>query len=56
MHAATDELATRATFKGYGPGTGYESVRSAIASNDFRARGADVAGGEGGLDVGHDQD
>ena len=46
MHAATDELATRATFKGYGPGTGYESVRSAIASNDFRARGADVADDE----------
>ncbi len=46
MHAATDELAARASFRGYGPGTGYESVRAAIASNDFRARGAEISDDE----------
>ena len=46
MHAATEELATRATFKGYGPGTGYDSVRAAIAQGDFRSRGLDVADDE----------
>jgi LL-diaminopimelate aminotransferase len=46
MHAATDELANRATFKGYGPGTGYESVRAAIAEGDFRSRGIEVADDE----------
>lgn len=42
MHEAVDELAHRDTFKGYGPATGYEFVREAIASNDFRARGARI--------------
>jgi LL-diaminopimelate aminotransferase len=46
MHAATDELAHRETFKGYGPGTGYDSVRAAIAHGDFRARGLEVADDE----------
>ncbi len=46
MRAATDELAVRATFKGYGPGTGYESVRAAIAQGDFRSRGLEVADDE----------
>jgi LL-diaminopimelate aminotransferase len=46
MHAATDELANRASFKGYGPGTGYDSVRAAIADGDFRSRGIDVADDE----------
>ena len=46
MHQATDELADRATFKGYGPGSGYDSVRGAIAQGDFRSRGLDVADDE----------
>jgi len=46
MNAANDELANRATFKGYGPGTGYDSVRAAIAHGDFRSRGLDVADDE----------
>jgi LL-diaminopimelate aminotransferase len=46
MHAATDELAARESFRGYGPGTGYESVRAAIAHGDFRSRGLDVADDE----------
>lgn len=46
MQAATDELARRESFKGYGPGTGYESVRAAIAEGDFRSRGIAVADDE----------
>jgi LL-diaminopimelate aminotransferase len=46
MHAATDELANRATFKGYGPSTGYASLRAAIAEGDFRSRGIEVADDE----------
>jgi LL-diaminopimelate aminotransferase len=46
MHAANEELAHRATFKGYGPGAGYDSVRAAIAQGDFRARGLEVADDE----------
>jgi LL-diaminopimelate aminotransferase len=42
MREAVDELARRETFKGYGPGTGYDFVRSAIAEHDFRARGARI--------------
>jgi LL-diaminopimelate aminotransferase len=39
MHRGVDELARRETFKGYGPGTGYDFVRTAIAEGDFRSRG-----------------
>ncbi len=39
MHKAVDEMAHRETFKGYGPGTGYDFVRKAIADGDFRSRG-----------------
>ena len=46
MHAAVDEMASRATFKGYGPEQGYEWLRAAIAQNDFRAHGLDVADDE----------
>lgn len=42
MQAATLELASRETFKGYGPGTGYASVLAAIAEGDFRSRGIAV--------------
>ena len=38
--------ATRETFHGYGPEQGYELLRQAIAENDFRARGLDVADDE----------
>ncbi|MEO6992039.1 MAG: LL-diaminopimelate aminotransferase, partial [Lacunisphaera sp.] len=31
LHAATDEMANRATFKGYGPEQGYAFLREAIA-------------------------
>ena len=46
MHAAVDEMASRATFKGYGPEQGYEWLRAAIAQNDFRAHGLAVADDE----------
>jgi LL-diaminopimelate aminotransferase len=46
MHRAVDEMAARETFKGYGPEQGYDWLRAAIAKNDFRDRGCDVADDE----------
>lgn len=46
MHAAVDEMATRAGFHGYGPEQGYEWLRHAIAENDYRANGIEVADDE----------
>ena len=46
MHKAVDEMAARDTFKGYGPEQGYDWLRHAIAQNDFRSRGCDVADDE----------
>jgi LL-diaminopimelate aminotransferase len=46
MHAAVDEMATREGFHGYGPEQGYEWLRAAIAENDYRARGLEVADDE----------
>ena len=42
LHAATDEMANRATFKGYGPEQGYAFLREAIARHDFQALGAPI--------------
>jgi LL-diaminopimelate aminotransferase len=46
MHQAVDELAVRETFRGYGPEQGYDWLRHAIAQNDFRDRGCEVADDE----------
>ncbi|MDP1579497.1 MAG: LL-diaminopimelate aminotransferase [Candidatus Didemnitutus sp.] len=46
LHAATDEMADRATFKGYGPEQGYAFLREAIAQHDFQALGAKIAADE----------
>src|SRR5882757_7047600 len=46
MHRAVDEMGMRETFKGYGPEQGYEWLRHAIAQNDFRDKGLDVADDE----------
>jgi len=46
MHKAVDEMADRATFKGYGDEQGYAFLREAVAKNDFQARGCDVAADE----------
>ncbi len=43
MHKAVDEMGTREGFHGYGPEQGYEFLRKAIAENDFRAHGLEVA-------------
>jgi len=46
LHQAVAEMAVRETFKGYGPEQGYEWLRAAIAQNDFRSRGVEVADDE----------
>ncbi|MEO5959742.1 MAG: LL-diaminopimelate aminotransferase [Opitutaceae bacterium] len=46
MHAATDEMAKRATFKGYGPEQGYAFLREAIAQHDYAARGCKIEADE----------
>lgn len=46
MHQAVDEMASRATFRGYGPEQGYDFLREAIAKNDFQARGAAIEADE----------
>ncbi len=39
LHRATDEMATQAGFRGYGPEQGYDFLREAILKNDFLPRG-----------------
>jgi LL-diaminopimelate aminotransferase len=46
MHRAVEELAHRETFRGYPPYEGYEFLRTAIAKNDFRDRGIEIADDE----------
>lgn len=46
LHKAVDEMAERASFRGYGPEQGYDFLRAAIAKNDFRDKGLDVADDE----------
>jgi LL-diaminopimelate aminotransferase len=46
MHKAVDEMAARATFRGYGPEQGYDFLRETLAVNDFQSRGANVAADE----------
>ena len=46
LHKAVDEMGVRETFKGYGPEQGYEWLRKAIAENDFRAYGIEIADDE----------
>ena len=38
-----DEMASGATFRGYGPEQGYDFLREAIAENDYQSVGADIA-------------
>ena len=42
MKAAVDELGKKESFRGYGPEQGYDFLRSAIASGDYRAHGIEV--------------
>jgi LL-diaminopimelate aminotransferase len=46
MHRAVEELGHRETFRGYPPYEGYEFLREAIARNDYRDRGIDIADDE----------
>jgi LL-diaminopimelate aminotransferase len=46
MHAAVDEMGHRETFRGYGPEQGHEFLRHAIAENDYRAHGLEIADDE----------
>ena len=42
MHRAVDEMGDAATFRGYGPPTGYDFLREAIVTHDFGALGVTV--------------
>ena len=46
LHAAVDEMGAAETFHGYAPDLGYEFLRSAIAKNDYKDRGCDIAADE----------
>jgi LL-diaminopimelate aminotransferase len=46
LHKAVDEMGTRSGFRGYGPEQGYEFLRHAIAENDYRSKGLEVAADE----------
>src|SRR5580658_539994 len=46
MHKATDEMAKRESFRGYGPEQGFDFLRNAIAQYDFGSRNANVAADE----------
>lgn len=46
LHSAVEEQASAETFRGYAPDLGYDFLRSAIAENDYRARGCDIADDE----------
>jgi LL-diaminopimelate aminotransferase len=42
MKNAVDEMATRETFRGYGPEQGYEFLREAVAKNEYQNHGINV--------------
>lgn len=46
LQAAVDEMGKAETFRGYAPDLGYDFLREAIAENDYRARGCDIAADE----------
>ena len=46
LHAAVDEMADAAHFKGYGPEQGYDFLREAISTFDYKKRGCDIEADE----------
>lgn len=46
LHKAVEEQAHAETFRGYAPDLGYEFLRHAMAENDYRAKGCDIADDE----------
>ena len=43
LHRAVGEMGTPDGFRGYGPEQGYDFLRNAIAGQDYRARGCEIA-------------
>ena len=43
LHDAVDDMAAKETFKGYAPDLGYDFLRRAIAEQDYKSRGCDIA-------------
>ncbi|MDO4633070.1 MAG: LL-diaminopimelate aminotransferase [Eubacteriales bacterium] len=43
LHGAVSEMGVQETFRGYAPDLGYEFLRSAIAEQDYRTRGVEIA-------------
>jgi len=46
LHQAVDAMASKDTFKGYGPEQGYAFLREVIAEKDYQNRGANVSADE----------
>jgi LL-diaminopimelate aminotransferase len=46
LHAATDEMAVEASFRGYGPEQGYDFLREKIVAHDFGSRGVKIESDE----------
>ena len=46
LHSAVDEMGKAESFHGYAPDLGYEFLRNAIAENDYKARGCNIAADE----------
>lgn len=46
LQRAVTEMGTAEGFRGYGPEQGYDFLRSAIAANDYQARGCEIAADE----------
>ena len=46
LHAATNEMAVRETFRGYAPECGYDFIKKAIIETDYSARGVEIAADE----------
>ena len=46
FQTGVDEMASNATFRGYGPEKGYAFLREVIAKADFQDRGADISADE----------
>ena len=42
LHKAVEEMGNAETFHGYAPDLGYEFLRSAMAKNDYEARGCEI--------------
>ena len=46
LHRSVDEMGKAESFRGYAPDLGYEFLRTAIADNDYKARGCDISADE----------